>query len=98
MTVHTTLDAWFDGGIKSGHSHMLIVFYNSIYVPWYVNTVVEYTAALARITARKERVGYTHAALVEVYDLSRDRDAQFEEECAYHPPQPLRRSARIANR
>ncbi len=79
-TTPTTLSCWFDDGIKQNATHMIVVCDTFDYVdfPVYVMPGED-----ARKRAQKEGNGEMQR-VTEVYDLRKDKAAQFAEERAFN--------------
>jgi len=95
----TEIRAWFQQGVSQGANYMVVMCdtFDYTYYPVYYFTTDDVRSCAPGSMTR----------LMEIYDLSMDREQQLDEERAMHlPPQPqpqlqpqpqeLRRSARLA--
>ena len=71
---------WFDEGVRQGAGHMLVIYDAHDYTnyPKYVMPLEDVQMAY------KEIHGYRMRSVVEVYNLSFDREEQLAEERALH--------------
>jgi len=85
MTTRMDLKVWFDQGKKEGATHMIVVCDTFDYG--------DYPAYVGKDENVHERINHYRLAsmqrIMEIYDLSMDRDEQLNESRAYNfPPFP----------
>lgn len=79
MTTRTEISIWFDQGIKKNATHMIVFCDSFSYedFPCYLNSADEVKSRIELSRNNMQRV-------MEIYDLSMDKNSQLDEHRAYH--------------
>ena len=84
MTTKDEIENWFDAGAGGGYKFLMVYCDTYDYSDYPV-----YVKSADTFWEKHDDPMYTAKnmqKLVEVYDLSLDKETQMEERCAYHPP------------
>jgi len=81
MTTKSEISGWFDQALNTSADYLIVVCDTYDWIDYPI-----YCSAKNYLQAYKAHDGKNMQKIMEVYDLSMDRDSQLLEHRAFHPP------------